>query len=108
MRSSLGACLRLALGRAQGVRQLAPVDDVDRALRAHHGDLGGGPGEVDVGADVLRAHDAVRAAVGLARDDGDLGHGGFGEGVEQLGAVADDAAVLLLGAGQEAGNVFEA
>src|ERR1035441_4321533 len=40
-------------------------------------------------------------------DDGDLGHGRFGEGVEQLRAVHDDATVLLLRAGEEAGDVFE-
>ena len=36
-----------------------------------------------------------------------LGHGRLGEGVEQLGAVADDAVVLLLGPGQEAGHIVE-
>jgi hypothetical protein len=41
---------------------------------------------------VLRRHDVVGAAVGLARDDGELGHRRLGEGVEQLGAVLDDAA----------------
>ena len=56
---------------------------------------------------MLRTHDAIGAPVGLARDDGELGDGGFGEGVEQLGAVADNAAVLLLDAGHEAGDVFE-
>src|SRR5206468_3585231 len=71
------------------------------------GDLGGGPGEVDVGAEVLGAHDAVGSAVGLAGDDGELGDRRLGEGVEQFGAVADDAAVLLLDAGHEAGDVLE-
>ena len=56
---------------------------------------------------MLGAHHAVGSAVGFAGDDGDLGNGGFGKGVEQFGAVHDDAAVLLLNAGQEAGNVFE-
>jgi len=46
--------------------------------------------------EVLGGHDVVGAAVGLARDDGDLGHSGLGVRVQQLGAVADDAAVLLL------------
>ena len=35
------------------------------------------------------------------------GHGRLAVRVEQLGAVADDAAVLLVGAGQEAGHVDE-
>lgn len=51
------------------------------------------------------AHREVGAAVGLPQDEGDLGHGGLAVGVEHLGAVADDAAVLLVGAGQEAGHV---
>ena len=45
---------------------LLAEDDVDRALRAHHRDLGGRPGERHVGAEVLRVHDEVRTAVGLA------------------------------------------
>src|SRR5579859_2122586 len=36
-----------------GFFQLAFVDDVDRAFRAHDGDFGGGPGVIDIGADVL-------------------------------------------------------
>ena len=97
---------RIAAGSA-ALLDLALVDDVDRALGAHHGDLGRGPGEVHVGADVLARHHAVGAAVGLARDHGDLRHGGLGERVEQLGAVADDAAVLLLGPGRKPGHVLE-
>ena len=73
----------------------------------HHRDLRGRVGEVDVGADVLAAHDDVGAAVGLARDDGDPRHRRLAEGVEQLGAVLDDAAVLLVDAGQEARDVDE-
>ncbi len=49
----------------------------------------------------------VRAAVGFAGDDGHLGHGRLAVGVEQLGAGADDAAVLLGGAGHEAGHIHE-
>lgn len=32
---------------------LAPEDDLDRALGAHHRDFGGGPGVVEVAAQVL-------------------------------------------------------
>lgn len=74
-------------------------------LGAHHGHLGSGPGVVGVTAQVLRAHHVIGAAISLARDDGDLGHGGLGIGIEQLGTVGDDAIVLLGGAGQEAGHV---
>ena len=88
--------------RVGGLGQLAPVDDLDRALGAHHGQLGRRPGEGEVGADGLGVHDDVGAAVGLAGDDLDPRHRRLAVGVEQLGAVADDAAVLLVGAGHEA------
>ena len=80
-----------------GLIQFSLVEDVDGALGTHDGDLRRREGEVDVGADVLAGHDAVRAAVGLAGDDGDLRNRRLGEGVEQLRAVLDDAAELLLG-----------
>jgi hypothetical protein len=95
------------LGLVGDLVEGAAVDDVDRALGAHHRDLGGGEREVHVGADVLRRHHVVGAAVGLARDDRDLRDRGLGEGVEELGAVLDDAAELLRRAGQEAGHVDE-
>src|SRR6516162_5242584 len=61
----LGGALGLGV---VGLLELAAVDDVDRAFRAHHGDFGGGPGIVDVGADVLGGHDAIGSAIGLAGD----------------------------------------
>ena len=93
--------------RLGGFLELVAVEDVDRALGAHHRDLGGRPGDVDVGAEVLGAHHVVGAAVGLAGDDGDQRDGGLGVGVDQLRAAADDAVPLLVGAGQEAGHVDE-
>ena len=71
------------------------------------GDLRARPGEVDVGAEVLGAHDVVGAAVGLAGDHGDLRDRRLGVGVDQLGAAPDDALPLLRRAGQEAGHVDE-
>jgi hypothetical protein len=56
---------------------------------------------------VLRSHDAVGAAVSLARNDGNLRDGSFGEGEQKFRAVPDDAAKLLLRAGKEAGNILE-
>src|SRR6185312_6128655 len=47
------------------------------------------------------------SAVGLAGDDRHLRHGGFREGVQQLGAVLDDAAIFLRRARQETGNIDE-
>src|SRR5204862_5663422 len=87
--------------------QFAFVDNVHRTFRAHDGDLRGGPGEIGIGSNMLRGHDAVRAAIGLAGDDGDFRDGGFGEGEKQLGAVPDDPAEFLLGARQEAGDILE-
>ncbi len=86
---------------------LAAIDDVDCALGTHHGNLGGGPCEIHVASQVFRSHDAVGTPVGFARDDCDFRDGRFGECIEQLRAVADDASPLLAGTGKEAGDVFE-
>mmetsp|Transcript_15321 Transcript_15321/g.53149 ORF Transcript_15321/g.53149 Transcript_15321/m.53149 type:complete len:273 (-) Transcript_15321:818-1636(-) len=83
------------------------VEDLHGALGAHDGDLRGRPRVVRVAAEVLRGHDVVGAAVGLARDDRELGHVRLAVGEQQLGAVADDAAVLLLDAREEARDVDE-
>ena len=90
-----------------GLGQLAAVDDLDRPLGTHDRQLGRRPGEGQVGADGLGVHDHVGAAVGLAGDDLDPRHRRLAVGVEQLGPVADDAAVLLVGAGHEPGHVDE-
>src|SRR5438270_737632 len=87
--------------------QLLAEEDVDRAFGAHDRNLGRRPRHVEVGADVLRAHHAVRASIRLAGDHCQLRHGRLAERVEQLRAVADDAAVLLRGPRQEAGHVDE-
>jgi len=63
--------------------QFTFVDDVDRAFGPITAISAVGHANIGVGTDVLRGHDAIGAAVGLARDDGDLGHGGFGVGEEQ-------------------------
>src|SRR3954470_14656832 len=46
-----------ALVRRRRLLELAAVDDVDGALRAHHRDLRRRPREVEVGEHVLRGHD---------------------------------------------------
>src|SRR3546814_2848877 len=56
---------------------------------------------------MLRRHHVIGAAIGLARDDRDLGHRRLGIGEEQLCAMLDDAIIFLCGAGQEAGDVDE-
>src|SRR4029079_14891509 len=90
-----------------GLVDLVAVDDVDRALRTHHRDLGGRPGDVEVATDVLAAHDVVGAAAGLAGDDRQLRDRRLAIGEEQLRAVTDDPAVLLLDAREEARYVDE-
>ena len=55
----------------------------------------------------LDTHHDVRAAERLAQHDGDHRHLRVGVGVDHLGAAADDAGVLLVGAGLVAGGVHE-
>ena len=83
------------------------VQDPDGGVRAHHRDLRPGPGERDVRPHLARAHRDVGAAHRLAGHDRDLGDGGLAVRVDDLGAVADDAPVLLVRAGQEARAVHE-
>ncbi len=49
----------------------------------------------------------MRPAVALAQGHGNLRHGCLPVGIEELGSVRDDAAVLLLGPAEEAGNIDE-
>ena len=91
-----------------GVAQAAAVQDADRGVRAHDPDLRARPGEHEAGAEVLGVHRDVGAAVGLAQHDGEALDGGGGEGVHELGAVADDAGALLAAARHEARGVDEA
>ena len=94
-------------GRVVGLAERFLEDDVDGALGAHHRDLGRRPGKVQVAADVLAAHDVVGAAVRLAGDDRQLRDRRLAVGIQELGAVLDDAAVLLVDAGHEARHVDE-
>ena len=103
----LGSLLLLHSHGILGTFDILAEDDVGGTVGAHNGDLGGGPGQNHVGTQVFGAHSQIGAAVSLAGDHGHLGHGGFAVGVQHLGAVADDAAELLSGAGQEAGNVHQ-
>ena len=89
------------------VLELLAEDDVHRAVRAHHRDLCRRPREVEVRTDVLGAHDVVRAAVRLARDHRQLRHRRLRERVQQLRAVANDPAPLLLRTGEKSRHVDE-
>mmetsp|Transcript_46039 Transcript_46039/g.104903 ORF Transcript_46039/g.104903 Transcript_46039/m.104903 type:complete len:552 (+) Transcript_46039:582-2237(+) len=84
----------------------AAEDDVHRTRRAHDGDLGVGPGEVDVTAEMLRGHHVVRPAVRLAGDDGELRDGSLGVCVQQLRAMPDDPPVLLRDSREEPRHVY--
>ena len=55
-------------------------DDFDRPLGAHYSDLSARPGKIDIATKVLGCHHVIGAAIGLAGDHGDLGHGGLGIG----------------------------
>ena len=86
----------LALGLGIGRRlQIAPVDDPDRGTGAHDPELGLGPRQHQVSAEVARVHRDVRAAVGLAQDDRHLRHASRGECAHERRAVADHAGLLL-------------
>ncbi len=80
----------------------------DRGDRAHHRDLGAGPGEHLGRAERAGVHGDVGAAVRLAGDQGDPRHHALAEGVQQLGAAAYHAVPLLADAGQVAGHVDDA
>ena len=97
---------RLAAGSSASC-DLFAEDDLDRALGAHHADLGARPGHDQVGLVGAAAHHVVAGAVGLAQHDGDLRHGRVGGGVEHLGAVADDPGLLDLGPDHEPGHVHQ-
>lgn len=57
--------------------------------------------------EMLGAHRNISSAVRLAQHDGNFRNGGLAVGMQQLRAVADDAAVFLAESGQEAGNINE-
>src|SRR3546814_15565976 len=56
---------------------------------------------------MLRRHHVIGAAIGLARDDRNLGDRRFGISEEQFRAMLDDAVKFLRGAGQKARDVDE-
>src|SRR6476661_3545004 len=58
-------------------------------------------------ARLRRQNHVISSAIRFAGDDGDARYRSLAEGIEQLGAVSDDAAPLLVGARQEAGHVFQ-
>ena len=93
--------------RILGLLDLLAEDDLDRALGAHHADLGRRPGHDQVGLVGAAAHHVVAGAVGLAQHDRDLRHGRVRGRVQHLRAVADDPGLLDLGPDHEARDVHQ-
>src|SRR6266545_795409 len=92
MRELIAVLLDLVLGRLRRIVTRGNVfskENLHRALWPHHCDLRRGPGHVEVAANVLRAHDVVRSAVRLARNDGELRDRRLAISIEKLGAVLD-------------------
>src|SRR6185369_17272962 len=79
--------------------------NLGRAFRSHDGDLRGWPRHYPVSPEIFAAHGEVRATISLAQDDRNLRDGRRRVGKQHLGAVANDAAVLLLNSGQESWHV---
>ena len=75
------------------------------AVGPDDGDARGRPGQVEVGSQLFGPHHRVRPAIGLANGDGHLRNIGLDNGVEEPAAALDDAVLLLLHTGQEAGGV---
>src|SRR3954447_21793878 len=103
----LGDELRTTCRRVGGLLQLAPVDDLDSTLWTHHRKLRGRPGVGKIGTDRLGVHDDVRTAIRLPGDDLDPRNGRLTVRVQQLGSVADDAAVFLVHSRKKTGHVDE-
>ena len=76
-------------------------------MRTHDRDLSRRPREVDIRAEVLGAHDVVRAPVCLARNDREKRDRGLCVGVDQFRSLSNDAVPLLLCPGEEARDVDE-
>src|SRR5205823_5765651 len=98
MRELLAVFLDLGIGGCGGIRalqNLLPEQDLDCALGTHYRDFRGWPGDVEVAANVFRAHHVVRTAVRLSRNHGQLGNGRLAIGIKQLRAMLDDSAMLL-------------
>src|SRR5262249_18740209 len=93
-----------ALGRGLA---LDDVEHTGELLAAHDGDPVVGPGEQEPWRVGPAAHRVGAGAVARARQDRDRGDRRVRHRVDQLGAVLDDALLLVLLADHEAGDVLE-
>src|SRR5690242_2251930 len=94
-------------GSVRALTDLFPEENLHRALRTHHRNLGGWPGDVEIAANVLRAHDIISTTVRLARNDGQFRNGRLAISKEKLGSMLDDAAVFLCDAREKSRNILE-
>ena len=104
----IGKTVFIVLGALRdlfGIAQLAAIQNLYRAARAHDGDFGGGPGIAEIAAQVLGGHHHIGPAIGLAGQHRDLGHGRLAIGEQQLGPVLDNPAIFLADAGQKARHI---
>src|SRR5271157_384221 len=97
--------LLAASGLILGGLDLAPEDNARCAFGAHHRNLRRRPRQNPVRSQILAAHRQIGPAVRLAQYHRKLGNGGLRVSKQQLRAMADNAAPLLLHAGKETGNV---
>src|SRR6185437_4596953 len=90
-----------------GFVNLPAKDDFYCTLSAHHRNLGCRPRHYTVGAEIFAAHADVGASISFAKDDGEFGNGCGRVGKQHLCAVTNDAAILLLDAGQKSWCVYQ-
>jgi len=70
--------------------RIVSENDLDSSLGSHDGNLGGGPGVVNVSSEMLGAHDIISSSISLSGDHGDLGDSGFSVSIEQFGTMLDN------------------
>ncbi len=80
-------------------------DDVHGAFRAHDRDFRRRPGQHDVRPEGLGTHSDIGPTVGLPGDQRDLGYRRLAVGIQNLGAMADDAAIFLGSPRKETGHI---
>ena len=101
----VGRLVERAAGRLGGVAA-HDGEDARQLLGPHHGDAVIGPGEDEAGVVGTAGHGVVARPVAGADHQREVRHRRVGDGVDQLGAVLDDPALLVAGAHHEAGDVL--
>ena len=109
----LGGLTQLFVGRlverpARGLGRVAPDDreDARQLPGSHHGDAVVGPREDEAGVVGPARHGVVPGPVTGADHEGHMRHRRVRDGVDELGAVLDDPALLVARAHHESGDVL--